>query len=78
MAPLSSGGVLSVVVGDEASEEAGGVSLGVEEVVTGAEDSVEVSDATLLDDVTLPESEEGGAGGVGAGGVELSPDDETE
>ena len=61
------GGVVSL-------DSAGGVSLGAEVVVTGAEDEVVVvSVSELLDEVTLSDSEEGaGFDDAGAGGVDVS------
>ena len=61
------GGVVSL-------DSAGGVSLGAEVVVTGAEDEVVVVSAPeLLDEVTLSDSEEGaGFDDAGAGGVDVS------
>ena len=61
------GGVVSL-------DSAGGVSLGAEVVVTGAEDEAVVASAPeLLDEVTLSDSEEGaGFDDEGVGGVEVS------
>jgi hypothetical protein len=66
--------VLSLDGGVVSLDSAGGVSLGAEVVVTGAEDEVVVVSAPeLLDEVTLSDSEEGaGFDDAGAGGVDVS------
>jgi len=66
--------VLSLDGGVVSLDSAGGVSLGAEVVVTGAEDDVVVvSVPELLDEVTLSDSEErAGFDDEGASGVEVS------